>query len=161
MKPDFWATLANYIASAIFVGGGVIYFASRRYSNDRRTDKLADATVNAEVGAIERLQMQLDSEREHTADLGKTIDRLSAERNQAVEAAGMLKGKVEALQNQVEHLSAQVEELQRENEELHALVVDSAENVKALELAIRTLLSNLSIRECAMLPECPKKDWKP
>lgn len=161
MELPFLSKLADNTLAFVFGIGGASYLFHRRFKNDSRNDKVADANAAAEVSIIEKLQTQIDAERDHSTELGKTIDRLAEERNAAVETAGMLKGKVESLQQQVGHLSDQVNDLQLENAELHRLIIDSSENVRALELAIQTLLRNLNIHPCAMEPECPKKGWKP
>lgn len=158
--PENWPLLSKLFENAVWVmlGGGTTgYLFLQRAKRDRRANAVADAEAEAEMSVIGQLRNQLELERSHSAELGKTVDRLAAERNEAVRVAGKLQGEVVALSQQVEHLSEQVAELQRENEELRVLAQDSNESVKALKLAIDTLLTNLSVRPCATSPVCPKE----
>lgn len=157
----FLSKLVDYTLMFVFGTAVASYAFMRRVKKDAREDKVADAGAEAEISVLEQLRNQLNYERDHSAELGKTIDRLADERNEAVQMAGKLEGEVTALTQQVEHLSEQVSELQRENEELRLLAQDSNENVKALKLTIEQLLKTLGVRPCVTLPECPKKDWKP
>lgn len=115
-----WVENIGSALVGLSVGG---YTISRIYRRDSNIDKIDDKSQKL----IDNLSRQIDLEREsYTGQikyerdtnmrLGETIDRLSAERNEAIQNVGRLEGQITALSQAVEHLRSEVERLTAANQ---------------------------------------------
>lgn len=99
------------------LGGGLValYAAWRKIKGDRQADRVADSTHMHSSALIDYYKREAQEHAALAEQRLVTIERVSNERNEAVQQLGALKATVE-------HLSEQVEALQTENRELKAMV---------------------------------------
>lgn len=117
---------------ALIVGIGGLgaggYTVSRMFKRDNKTDFVDDRGQRL----IDTLSEQLEKERAHTSHLGLVIDRLSAERNAAVQAMGELKGQLMMMSSQIESLTKEIEKQERINSTLNVNVKELREEVMSM-----------------------------
>lgn len=104
------------------LGGGLValYAAWRKIKGDRQSDAIADSTHMHSSALIDYYKREAQEHAALAEQRLVTIERVSNERNEAVQQLGALKATVD-------HLSEQVETLQAENRELKAMVQSMAE----------------------------------
>ena len=124
-----WVTNLVSAIGGIGVGG---YTLTRIY----RRDSNSDALDNKSQKLIDNLTHQIEYERETNIRLGQTIDRLSSERNEAVQNVGRLEGQITVLQAAVEHLQSEVIKLEKINETLAFEVNTMREEFSAMRTSL-------------------------
>lgn len=99
------------------LGGGLaaLYVAWRKIKGDQQHDRVADSTHMHSSALIDYYKREAQEHAALAEQRLVTIERVSQERNEAVQQLGALKATVE-------HLSEQVESLQVENRELKLMV---------------------------------------
>jgi predicted RNase H-like nuclease (RuvC/YqgF family) len=111
-----WLTNIGSAIAGLGVGGYTIHRVFKRDANSDQIDDKGQRLIDSLSRQIDLERnahaAQLKYERDNSARLGLTIDRLSEERNEAVKTVGRLEGQVQALQASVEHLQAEVRKLE-------------------------------------------------
>lgn len=112
---DELTTLTYALSTGL--GGGLValYAAWRKIRGDQQHDRVADSTHMHSNALIEYYKREAQEHAALAEQRLVTIERVSQERNEAVQQLGALKATVE-------HLSEQVEALQAENRELKSMV---------------------------------------
>lgn len=110
-----WLAYLIYTVTGIGVGG---YAIRRRVKSDSNADKTDDKTQRL----IDSLTAQLEKERTHASHLGTVIDRVSAERNEAVTMLGELRGQLKVMTQQIKLLQGEVRNQEILNRNLNTTV---------------------------------------
>lgn len=114
--------LQTALVGTLVLLGGVgmkLYDFWRRTKTDKQADNLAESTHMHSSALIEYYKREAQEHAALAEQRLVTIERVSNERNEAVQQLGALKATVD-------HLSEQVETLQAENRELKAMVQSMA-----------------------------------
>lgn len=119
--PD-WIMALFYALGGTGVGG---YAVHRRLKSDRKVDHVDDATQ----GLIKTLTEQLRDERARSDHLGTVIDRLSAERNDAVRTLGEMSGQMASMTSEIGRLKEEIVKQEQMNHELNSSVARLREEV--------------------------------
>lgn len=111
------------ILGSVGAGGYVVW---RKVKGDLRNDGVDDKTQTL----ISNLESHLMREVEEKHKLCAVIDRIAAERNDAVSKVGELNGIVHALQREVERMSGELKEVEQRNKELTYSMIAMAKTMK-------------------------------
>lgn len=122
--PDIplWLQAIFYALSGTGLGG---YAVHRTLKRDRKVDNVDGATKSL----IDALTEQLKEERKHSTALGKVIDQLSAERNDAVRTMGEMSGQMSAMTSEIGRLKDEIVKQERLNVNLSNSVTQLREEV--------------------------------
>lgn len=113
---EFFTKLATGLAG-IGAGGYAVW---RLLKNDKKSDGL-DGKAQA---LIDNLESQLKREIDEKHKVGSVVDRLAAERNEAVQQLGRIQGVVEGLENEVKRMTSELVRVEERNKELSATVIE-------------------------------------
>lgn len=112
--------------------GTVAYIWIRRLKADSVNDKVDEKTQKF----IDNLNHTIDQKTDENKHLSEAIERVAAERNEAVQEVGGLKVKVQHLEESVDSMTKEVERLQLENARLVDRVDEMLEALNKLGLQV-------------------------
>lgn len=119
-----------------------------------KSDNLTDSTDQKSQRLIDNLERQLQREIETKEGLGKVIDRLAAERNEAVQKLGKLEGVVHALEKEVQHMTEELHSLEKENAQLTSQIM----NMSAALDEVRTQVGAMVALNNQLLDQLKKRE---
>lgn len=121
--------LQTALVGTLVLLGGVgmkLYDFWRRTKTDKQADSLAESTHMHSAALIDYYKREAQEHAALSEQRLVTIERVSNERNEAVQQLGALQAKVEHLSELVIKLSNDLKEEQAENRELKAMVQSMA-----------------------------------
>lgn len=123
--------------ASVLVGGAAAggYAVWRKVKGDLKSDGVDSKTQML----INNLETQLIREAEEKHRMSAVIDRIAAERNNAVSKVGELNGIVHALQKEVERMSAELEEVEKHNKMLTDSMLNMSETMNEFRLQMSEL----------------------
>ncbi|KDR25972.1 hypothetical protein [Caballeronia zhejiangensis] len=102
---EFQSALGGSGATAIAMS---VFFGMRRFLRKEKVDAASD---DGKIDTIAQLRQSLADERDARKEADARADKFAAERNDAIQQIGELKGKITALEQQVKSLKEVVEKL--------------------------------------------------
>lgn len=137
MLDNIPTTGAGGVTAAVVAGLAALYGVWRRLKSDNSTDKL-DAKSQQ---LIDNIEEQLKRETEEKIRLSNVIERLAAERNEAVSQVGKLEATVQNLDDRITRMTGEVTRLEEENEKLTDIIQSMVAKVEGLSNEVLKLVT--------------------